>query len=152
MSDRAVRPVPIEQTRGLRQALLRPHQTVEEMALDERPGVFAAGAFDGEELVAVGLVAPDGEPGAWRVRGMVTVPEARGRGFGTAVLRALVEHASGQGANLIWCNARTPARAFYEQAGLRVVSDEFELPQIGPHLKMELRLDDREATSTVPRS
>jgi predicted GNAT family N-acyltransferase len=40
----------------------------------------------------------------------------------------------------VWCNARTPARAFYERAGFRTVSDEFELPEIGPHYVMELRL------------
>jgi ribosomal protein S18 acetylase RimI-like enzyme len=112
---------------------------VEEMAEDERPGTFAAAAFVGEELVAVGLVAPDGEPGGWRIRGMATVPRARGGGAGMAVLDALLEHARERGAERIWCNARTPARSFYERAGLRVVSEEFELPQIGPHVVMELR-------------
>jgi predicted GNAT family N-acyltransferase len=38
----------------------------------------------------------------------------------------------------VWCNARTPARSLYERAGFTVASDEFELPEIGPHLVMEL--------------
>jgi ribosomal protein S18 acetylase RimI-like enzyme len=71
---------------------------------------------------------------------MATVPAARGRGAGTAVLDALIAHASARGASRIWCNARLPARSLYERAGLGVVSERFELPEIGPHYVMERRL------------
>ena len=138
MAEVSVRAVSLEQTRLLRQNILRPHETLEELAGHEPPQAFAVGAFDGDELVAVGFVAPDGEVGAWRIRGMATAHSARGRGIGDAVLDALIQHALTQGARRIWCNARTPARALYARAGLRAVSDEFELPPIGPHLVMEL--------------
>jgi GNAT superfamily N-acetyltransferase len=133
--------VEVEQTRRLRQAVLRPHQTLEELARSEPADAFAVGVFDGDELIAVGLVAPDGQPGGWRIRGMATAPLARGKGAGTAVLQALVRHASAHGARRVWCNARTPARSLYERAGLRASSDEFELPHIGPHLVMEMQVD-----------
>ena len=99
---------------------------------------MAFGAFADSGLVAVGLVGPDGEPGDWRVRGMATAPHARGRGAGSAILRALVEHAIARGATRVWCNARTPALTLYERAGFVVASDEFEPPHIGPHYRMEL--------------
>lgn len=134
------RAVPLAQTRALRQAVLRPHETIEQLAADEAPESFASGAFDDGELIAVGLIAPDGEPGAWRVRGMATAPHARGRGGGRAVLDALVLHAVEHGAVRIWCNARVPAVSFYERAGMRVSSEEFELPNIGPHVVMEMRV------------
>lgn len=118
--------------------MLRPHQALGELAEHEMPGAFAVGAFDGERLVAVGFVGPEGEAGEWRVRGMATVPEARGRGAGTAVLGALLEHAGARGAGRVWCTVRTPALSLYERAGFRVVGDEFEVPEIGPHLMMEL--------------
>jgi uncharacterized protein (TIGR02453 family) len=140
VSPLAVRPIPLAQTRALRQAVLRPHQTVEELARHEPEHAVAFGAFDGEELVAVGLIGPQGEPGAWRIRGMATAPEARGRGTGTAVLDALVRHAFAHGAASVWCNARVRAIPLYERAGLRVVSDVFEPPEIGPHVRMELPL------------
>jgi ribosomal protein S18 acetylase RimI-like enzyme len=138
-----VRAVSLERTRPLRQAVLRPHETVEDVALRESADAFVLGAFDGDELVAVGLIEPDGEPGGWRIRGMATAPSARGKGAGTAVLGALLAHAAAEGAQRIWCNARTPARSLYERAGLRVVSEEFELPRIGPHFVMELRTAHR---------
>jgi ribosomal protein S18 acetylase RimI-like enzyme len=135
----AVRPIPLEQTRALRQAVLRPHLTVEELVSHEPAGSEAFGAFDGEELVAVGLVGREGEPGAWRIRGMATAEHARGRGAGAAVLGALVRHATEHGATSVWCNARTGAISLYERAGLRVVSEVFEPPGIGPHVRMEMK-------------
>ena len=139
MTSIRVRPVPVARTRELRQAVLRPRQTLEEMAGHEAPGAFAVGAFDGGELIAVGFVAPDGEPGSWRVRGMATEPHARGRGAGTAVLDALLAHARAGRARRVWANVRTPARSFYERAGFNPASEEFELDDIGPHLVMEHR-------------
>jgi GNAT superfamily N-acetyltransferase len=132
-----LREIPIADTRPLRQTVLRPHQTLDELAEHEPPGAFAVGAFARNDLVAVGFVAPDGEPGGWRIRGMATTPAARSRGAGTAVLDALVEHALERGATRIWCNARTPARTLYERRGFEVVSDEFEVPHIGPHVVMQ---------------
>ena len=126
----------MEATRALRQSVLRPHQTLEELAAHESPEAYAVGAFDGEALVAVGFVVPEGEPGEWRIRGMATLPEARGRGAGSAILTALVEHAESNGASRIWCNARVPAISLYARAGFGVESEIFEPPEIGPHVRM----------------
>jgi ribosomal protein S18 acetylase RimI-like enzyme len=133
----AVREISLAETRPLRHAVLRPHETVESLASHEPADAFAVGVFDGRELIAVGFVSPDGERDAWRVRGMATAPGARGRGAGTAVLDALLAHAAAAGAARVWCHARTPARSLYERAGFRAVSEEFELPDIGPHYLME---------------
>ena len=128
-----MRAVPIAQTRGLRQSVLRPHQTADELAAHEASDAFAVGVFLSDALVAVGFVAPEGGPGAWRIRGMATTPVARGRGAGAAVLDALVRHAVRNGATRIWCNAR----GFYERSGFRVASDAFDVPEIGTHYVME---------------
>lgn len=138
-----VRSVPIAKTRGLRHAILRPDQSMRETLAAEPDGAHAVGAFDGEELIAAGLIAADAErPGSWRVRGMATKHSARRRGAGTAVLAALLDHARRHGARTVWGNVRTPARSLYERAGFRTVSDEFELLGIGPHYVMELRLGE----------
>lgn len=130
--------MPLAQTRALRQAILRPHESLDELASHEPNGAFAVGALAGGELRAVGFIAPDGETdGSWRVRGMATVPGARGAGVGTAVLQALLRHAAAQNATRVWCNARIPALSLYARAGFKVVSEPFELPGIGPHVVME---------------
>jgi ribosomal protein S18 acetylase RimI-like enzyme len=116
--------------------VLRPHQTIEQMAETEPADAFAVGAFEDDALIAVGLAGPEGDPGAWRVRGMAASPPARGRGAGTAVLDALLRHAREQRADRVWASVRTPARSLYERAGFAAVSEEFELPEIGPHVIM----------------
>jgi GNAT superfamily N-acetyltransferase len=120
--------------------VLRPHLTVEEMAESEPRDALAVGAFIDGRLVAVGLVGPEGEPGAWRVRGMATAPESRGRGAGTAVLAALVDHARVHGGRQVWASVRTPAHGLYERAGFEADSDVYELPHIGPHVLMRMSL------------
>lgn len=126
----------MQQTRALRQQILRPHQTAEELAAHERPDAYAVGAFEGERLVAVGLIGPEGAPGEWRVRGMATLPDLRGRGAGSAVLEALLEHARRERGTGVWAYVRTPAVKLYERAGLSVATEEFTVAQIGPHVVM----------------
>jgi GNAT superfamily N-acetyltransferase len=135
-----VRSIPLARTRVLRRDVLRPYMTVDELAEHEPGDAVAFGVFQGDELVAVGLVGPEGEDlGDWRIRGMATAPHARGRGAGTKVLQALVQHATDRGATRVWCNARTPALSLYQRAGFVATSDEFETSRIGPHYRMELR-------------
>ena len=110
------------------------------MARSEPSDALALGAFEGEALVAVGLVGPEGEPGQWRVRGMATEPAFRGRGAGSALLEALVEHARAGGAREVWASVRVPARGLYERAWFRLDSDVYEPPHIGPHVLMRLAL------------
>lgn len=123
----------------MRHAVLRPHLTLEEMVESEPPCAHAVGAFEDGELVAVGLIGPDGAPGAWRVRGMATAPEARGRGAGSAVLRTLLDQAWAGGAREVWASVRVPAQTLYKRAGFHVDSDVYEVPHIGPHVVMRLR-------------
>jgi GNAT superfamily N-acetyltransferase len=140
VAEFVVRQIPIAETRPLRQKVLRPHQTLDEVAADEPDSGCATGAFVGERLVAVGIIGTGTDPSVWRVRGMATEPLARGRGAGSAILDALVQYAVQRGAVRVWCSARTPAVSLYERAGFRATSEEFERPLIGPHLIMELSI------------
>ena len=140
MSELQIRAIDPALTRPLRQRVLRPHESLEELAGHEPAGVHAVAAFAGDELVACGFVCPDGGPGAWRVRGMATDERFRGRGAGAQILAELVDHARAQGATRVWCNARTPALSLYERAGFAKESDEFQIQGIGPHFVMARRV------------
>ena len=92
-------------------------------------------------LLATGSIRPEvahWEPDrtGWRIRGMATWPENRGRGAGALVLDALLDHVRRSGGGLVWCNARTTAQAFYARAGFVVHGEEWEEPVIGPHVVM----------------
>lgn len=143
-----VQPATADDVRPLRHAVLRagqPFATVVYPA-DALPETFHAAATDeAGRIVGVATVGPEGhpdgaEPGDWRLRGMATDPDVRGRGFGAEALRAVLDHARAQGGTRVWCNARAGARGFYEHEGFVYDSDEFELPDIGPHFVMSIRL------------
>jgi hypothetical protein len=142
--------VPVARTLALRQAVLRPDQTLDEMALpgDDDPATAAFAATDaGGEVQSVaritleappfsaGELAPPGTP-AWRLRGMATRPEARGQGIGSAVLQACINYVSSQGGGLLWCNARVPAVGLYRRGGFTTYAEEWVDPVIGPHIVM----------------
>ena len=132
-------------TYGLRGRVLRPGAPPERVrwAHDDLPetAAFAATAEDGT-VVGTAVVYPEpcpwrpDSPGAWRLRGMATDEARRSAGIGTAVLDAVIDHVTGAGGSLVWCNARVPARRFYERAGFEAHGDEWDDPEIGPHIAM----------------
>ncbi len=141
-----VRRVPVERTLALRKAVLRPHLGPDEPFVcpdDHLPETFAVGAVTPQgELIGVARVTPEappfpvGDARGWRLRGMAASPEVRGRGVGTALLRALVEHVAATGGGVLWCNARVSALHLYERGGMRPHGEVWEEPEIGPHVVM----------------
>jgi len=143
-----IRPITAEETRPLRAAVLRPDQPPEALVYpgDDHPQSLHAGAFEGDRLVGIATVYPEPLPeehrgaipggGAFRLRGMATLPEVRGAGYGRALLEACFEHIRTHGARVLWCNARVGALDFYERLGLETVGPEFDIPGIGPHYVM----------------
>jgi GNAT superfamily N-acetyltransferase len=87
---------------------------------------------------------PLDEQDAAQLRGMATSPAHTRRGIGTAVLR-FVETlvATDWRLPLAWCNARITALRFYEHAGWTIVSPQFDVPDVGPHVRMTRHLQLR---------
>ncbi len=106
------------------------------------------GAFSDERLAGVASLfrAPFPErpelKGCMQLRGMAVSGDEQRKGVGRALLDACVRHAIATGADALWCNARTPARSFYEKAGWSTVGAEFEIPAAGPHFRMWRRAAD----------
>lgn len=143
--------VPRAEIFDLRWSVLRPGLPAETATYpeDADPGVFHMAAYDGDAVAACATFFPDPVPGeeavpAYRFRGMASAPEARGRGFGAAVLRAGIEEAGrrmrhggppcSSGAwGMVWCNGRVSARGFYERMGFTTDGVEFEIVPSGAH-------------------
>ncbi len=74
---------------------------------------------------------------AWQLRGMATVATHRRQGFGQKLLMFAMNAASKEKPDwAFWCNARTTAITFYEQAGWSTETDVFDIPTAGPHVRM----------------
>ena len=131
--------VPAAAVHELRHRCLRPGQPFASAVYDcdELTGTLHAAAYRDGALAGVATLLEDGaEPFRLRIRGMAVEPEYRGAGIGARLVRALQRHAADQGSG-IWCNARTSALSFYQGCGFRPVGEEFELPGIGPHFRVE---------------
>ncbi len=144
-----VRVISAVETLPLRQTVLRPGRSVaaSQFPGDDAPATRHYGAFRAGQLLGIAslyLAELPEQPGvtAWQLRGMATAPEARGMGFGRALVFACIAFARENGARLLWCNARTTAAGFYRKLGFETLGEEFEIPDVGPHFRMILRLDD----------
>ena len=87
-----------------------------------QPSAYAS-AVDGDRVVAVGRAVADS--GWTGVFGMATLPDARGRGAGRGILRALAEWAIGQGAVGLYLQVEKDndaALGLYGRAGLTEVA------------------------------
>ena len=145
-----VGPIAAEETWPLRKRVLRPHQEGDAVVLggDDDPRAAHLGARDAVgTIVGIATISPQacpwapGRPGAWRLRGMATADEQRGRGVGALVLDAAVRHAREHGASLVWCNARVGALVFYGRAGFVAAGERYVDPLLGPHVPMQLDLE-----------
>ncbi|MHB8242006.1 MAG: GNAT family N-acetyltransferase [Solirubrobacteraceae bacterium] len=140
--------VDAEAVRPLRGEVLRPGQSADQLAFpgDDAPDSLHVAAMLDGRTVGVASVMRDGHPvtpllGDWRVRGMATSEEMRGRGVGAAMLARCEAHARSAGGGRLWCNARVRARGLYERGGLAVEGELFDIPSIGAHYLMSKTLD-----------
>ena len=95
--------------RQLRHAVLRPFEPPERIVYhgDDDPDTPHAGAFCRRAPGRHRLGVPArgcrrvGEPAAWRLRGMATLPEVRGGGWGRRLLEACSAHIRARGGRLL---------------------------------------------------
>ncbi|HVV54742.1 MAG TPA: GNAT family N-acetyltransferase [Mucilaginibacter sp.] len=142
-----IRFISVEDTLPIRNAILREGKlTLDQcrFAGDEKLGSFHVGYFDRDDLVCIATFHPQSYkeyPGqGYQLRGMATLEEYRGRGIGNQVVNFAIVYLRGLKANYIWCNARRTALKFYSGLGFEAISDEFEVPNIGPHRVLYLKI------------
>ncbi|MDD5175694.1 MAG: GNAT family N-acetyltransferase [Sterolibacterium sp.] len=92
-------------------------------------------AYDAQgKAIGTGRLLPDGHIGR-----IAVLPEWRGRGVGTGLLRCLLEVAVISGKRRFALNAQSPAAGFYARFGFRSEGAEFVEAGIS-HQKMTLSL------------
>lgn len=142
-----IRFIPVEDTLAIRNDILRGGKLSLDQCRfpgDEAEGAFHLGYFDNEKLVCIATFYPKNYEGyngsGYQLRGMATLEEYRGRGIGNQIVNFAIVYLRGQKVNYVWCNARKAALKFYIDLGFEVISDEFELPDIGPHRVLYLKI------------
>lgn len=114
---------------------------------DERPETIHLAMIDEvddqpKSILTTFPMPRDGFTGkGYQLRGMATHPDFQGQGLGIQLLQFLIDYLQGHGATYLWCNARKAAFPFYQRLEFKFISDEFDVPGIGPHRVMYLDLN-----------
>ncbi len=107
---------------------------------DDIENGFHLGCYVDEKLVSIATFFPEDYPGRGtggiRLRGMATDPDFAGKGYGAELIFFAIETLTSANASYIWCNTRKVAIGFYHKLGFEIISDEFDVPGIGPHFNM----------------
>jgi len=128
--------------------MLRPNGTLEDCIFqgDNDELTFHLGAFVEKKLVSVAsfyfernIKFPN--PYQYRLRGMATLPEYQGQGLSSALLRTAFPVIKQNQCTLLWCNAREKATGFYAKVGFIQDGDFFNIPNIGKHILMSIKID-----------
>jgi len=111
---------------------------------DDGESAFHLGYYAGDQLVCVAsfhLQAHEKFTGiGYQLRGMATASAYQGKGIGNQLVNFAIVYMRGQKVNYVWCNARKVAAKFYSSLGFEIISDEFDIPGIGPHYVMYLKI------------
>jgi GNAT superfamily N-acetyltransferase len=105
---------------------------------DEAPTTHHLAAFSNDRIIGcltLHLSTWDDLP-AYQLRGMATAADMQRRGIGRQLLHAADAFALTTPLRTIWCNARRIAIPFYQAHHWQIVSEEFDIPTAGPHVRM----------------
>ncbi len=141
-----VEAVPAGVTYPLRGTVLRPGRPVEIPGDDDPDTLHLAARTSTGQVIGVVRFHPNPCPwrpearAAWQLRGMATDPAVRSTGAGRALVTEGITRITALGGDLVWCDARVAASGFYARMGFSVVTEEYEVPPVGPHLGMVVEL------------
>ncbi len=111
---------------------------------DDAEGSFHLGYFDDATLVSIATFhrqnLTDYDGSGYQLRGMATVESHQGKGLGSRLVDFAMACLKDRQVNYVWCNARKKAVRFYQNMGFEIISEEFEIPIIGPHYVMHVKI------------
>ncbi|MDB5024439.1 MAG: family N-acetyltransferase [Mucilaginibacter sp.] len=142
-----IRFIPPSEVLAIRNEVLREGRlTLEQCRFpgDQSEGSFHLGYFEQDKLICVASFHPksyqDYHGIGYQLRGMATLENFRGKGRGNQLVNFAIVYLRGQKVNYVWCNARKKAIRFYQNIGFENISDEFEVPGVGPHHVLYLKI------------
>lgn len=136
-----------EDTYEIRHKVLRPSQPKESVIYesDVFRHSFHLGAYKEGKLISIASFLKERHPSfdeinQYRLNGMATLQEFRGKGAGSKLLMEGEKILKKRHARLLWCNAKFPVSNYYTGFGLREHGEVFVIDSIGPHKLMYKKL------------
>lgn len=118
-----IRKIDKEEVWKLRHEVMWPEREPDYIKLaDDDQGVHY-GLYQGEQLVSVLSLFINGTEAQFRK--FATLELEQGQGYGTRLLKAVLEEAEQAGVRRIFCNARTYKAGFYKKFGMQATNQVF---------------------------
>ncbi|SDG62474.1 Acetyltransferase (GNAT) domain-containing protein [Psychroflexus sediminis] len=76
----------------------------------------------------------------YQLRGMAVEPQFHGQDIGRKLVLFSECELKKMNVEMLWCNAREIAVGFYKKLNFEIISDQFHIPEVGPHVLMYKRL------------
>ena len=112
-----------ELTWPLRQVVMYPDWSVEEVKLVNDFEGIHFGLFDNNALISV--VSTFITENTMQFRKFATLNSEQGKGYGSLLLSHIIQFAKDEGCGRMWCNARCNASAFYAKFGFTETERKF---------------------------
>ena len=127
----------------VRHAVLRPGKSFQTCIFDGDEwqstvhfALFSDGKMAGVTSLFANASDLFAEEDQFQLRGMAVLDKFQKRGFGQDLVKYAEEYAQNKNVPLIWFNARIVAVPFYEKLGYEVISESFNISDIGKHYVM----------------
>ena len=120
-----IKPIPAEQTWPMRQKVMYPDFSIEQVKLKDDAHGRHFGLFVGDELTVVISIFTQNSS-ALQFRKLATLAEQQGKGYGKQMMQFILDLASAENLKAVWCNARLTAAPFYQAFGLEVLGENWQ--------------------------
>ena len=107
---------------------------------DGKKDTIHIGAMVNKCVIGTSTIFPENRKSKldeWRLRGMAVLDTFQSKGIGEKILLYCFKQVDNKKGSALWCDARLKAIKFYEKNGFIICSSQFDIPEIGPHFKME---------------
>lgn len=119
-----IREITLEQVLPVRQKVMYPDKTLEELTLvQDREGLHLGLHDNKNQLISVVSLFQSGKD--LQFRKFATLQEEQRKGYGKQLLKYILDYAKAGRLERVWCNARTNALDFYKRFGFRETSQTY---------------------------
>lgn len=112
------------QTLQIRHQVMWPNKPIDYVKLPNDKNARHFGLFINEELTSI--ISLFVENNVVQFRKFATLIEFQGLGYGTMLLKNMIDLLEKEGIEKLWCNARVGKSNFYEKFNLKTTGEKFE--------------------------
>lgn len=119
-----IKQITTSETLPIRHQVMWPNKPIEYVELPNDESARHFGLFvDGEIISIISLFVENDEA---QFRKFATLIEFQGLGYGTILLKGILDVVKKDGIRKLWCNARVEKSRFYERFNLKTTDKKFE--------------------------